>query len=63
MMISVVIPTLDRPSLLLRAFVAIGVKTGNGCRDCGVLDSPDRLVEDLWEAVEIILASSGRAQP
>jgi mannose-1-phosphate guanylyltransferase/phosphomannomutase len=43
--------------------VAIGVKTGNGCRDCGAHDSPDRLVEDLGEAVEIILASSGRAQP
>ena len=38
---------------------AIGVKTGHGCRDCDALDSPDRLVEDLREAVDIILASRG----
>jgi histidinol-phosphate phosphatase family protein len=38
---------------------AIGVKTGHGCRDCDALVSPDRLVEDLREAVDIILASSG----
>ncbi len=43
--------------------VAIGVKTGSGCRDCDALDSPDWLVEDLGEAVDIILASSGREQP
>ena len=40
---------------------AIGVKTGHGCRDCDALESPDRLVEDLREAVDIILASSGVA--
>jgi histidinol-phosphate phosphatase family protein len=43
--------------------VPIGVKTGNGCRDCDALDSPDWLVEDLGEAVDIILGSSRRAQP
>ena len=32
--------------------VAIGVKTGHGCRDCDALESPDWLVEDLREAVE-----------
>jgi FMN phosphatase YigB (HAD superfamily) len=37
---------------------AIGVKTGNGCRDCDAFESPDRLVEDLREAVDVILASS-----
>jgi histidinol-phosphate phosphatase family protein len=37
---------------------AIGVKTGRGCRDCDVLESPDRLVENLQEAVDIILAST-----
>jgi mannose-1-phosphate guanylyltransferase/phosphomannomutase len=36
---------------------AIGVKTGHGCRDCDALELPDRLVEDLREAVDIILAS------
>jgi len=40
--------------------VPIGVRTGSACRDCDALDSPDLLVEDLEEAVEIILASSGR---
>jgi histidinol-phosphate phosphatase family protein len=43
--------------------VAIGVKTGSGCRDCDALDSPDWLVKDLEEAVDIILASSGREHP
>ena len=43
--------------------VAIGVKTGHGCRDCDPLESPDWLVEDLPEAVDIILTSSGRTQP
>jgi mannose-1-phosphate guanylyltransferase / phosphomannomutase len=38
---------------------AIGVKTGHGCRDCDAPESPDRLVEDLREAVDFILASSG----
>jgi mannose-1-phosphate guanylyltransferase/phosphomannomutase len=38
--------------------VPIGVKTGHGCRDCDALEAPDRLVEDLREAVEIILASN-----
>lgn len=42
--------------------VPIGVKTGHGCRDCDALESPDWLVEDLREAVDIILASSGGAQ-
>ena len=37
--------------------VTIGVKTGNGCRDCDDLASPDWLVEDLAAAVEIILAA------
>jgi histidinol-phosphate phosphatase family protein len=41
---------------------AIGVKTGHGCRDCDDFASPDRLVEDLKEAVDIILAS-GRVVP
>ncbi len=36
----------------------IGVKTGHGCRDCDTLEWPDLLVEDLGEAVDIILASS-----
>ncbi len=36
---------------------AIGVKTGHGCRDCDELEPPDRLVEDLGEAVDIILSS------
>jgi len=40
---------------------AIGVKTGHGCRDCGTADAPDRLVEDLREAVDVILASSDTA--
>jgi mannose-1-phosphate guanylyltransferase/phosphomannomutase len=38
---------------------AIGVRTGNGCRDCGALDAPDHLVQDLYEAVDIILAPRG----
>jgi mannose-1-phosphate guanylyltransferase / phosphomannomutase len=38
---------------------AIGVKTGHGCRDCDGIEPPDRLVEDLAEAVDIVLASSG----
>jgi mannose-1-phosphate guanylyltransferase/phosphomannomutase len=38
---------------------AIGVKTGHGCRDCDDLTSPDWLVEDLGEAVDIILAADG----
>src|SRR5262249_49764676 len=38
---------------------AIGVKTGHGCRDCDALESPNLLVEDLREAVDIILASNG----
>jgi histidinol-phosphate phosphatase family protein len=38
---------------------AIGVKTGHGCRDCDALASPDRLVNDLREAVDIILTSNG----
>jgi mannose-1-phosphate guanylyltransferase / phosphomannomutase len=42
--------------------IPIGVKTGYGCRDCGGLESPDWLVEDLAAAVDIILASNGRAQ-
>jgi mannose-1-phosphate guanylyltransferase/phosphomannomutase len=41
---------------------AIGVKTGHGCRDCDALDSPDWLVEDLSDAVDVILASSGKTQ-
>src|SRR5208337_19366 len=36
----------------------IGVKTGLGCRDCDTLERPDRVVEDLDEAVDIILLSS-----
>jgi histidinol-phosphate phosphatase family protein len=40
---------------------AIGVRTGHGCRDCDTLESPDWLVEDLQEAVEIILASNSVA--
>lgn len=40
----------------------IGVRTGHGCRDCEGADAPDRLVEDLEEAAEIILAES-RAAP
>jgi mannose-1-phosphate guanylyltransferase/phosphomannomutase len=40
--------------------VPIGVKTGHGCLDCDNRDSPDWLVEDLQEAVDIIL---GRTQP
>ena len=36
----------------------IGVKTGHGCRDCGASEQPDRLAEDLGEAVEFILAAS-----
>jgi mannose-1-phosphate guanylyltransferase / phosphomannomutase len=40
--------------------VPIGVRTGSACRDCDALDSPDLVVEDLKEAVEIILASSAR---
>jgi histidinol-phosphate phosphatase family protein len=43
--------------------VAIGVKTGSGCRDCDALDSPDWLVDDLGRAVDTILASNSRAQP
>lgn len=38
---------------------AIGVKTGNGCRDCDVFTTPDCLVADLYEAVDIILPSCG----
>ena len=38
---------------------AIGVRTGHGCKDCDTLQQPDRLAEDLQEAVEIILASNG----
>lgn len=41
---------------------AIGVKTGHGCPDCDALDSPDWLVEDLREAVKVILASDGLVQ-
>jgi mannose-1-phosphate guanylyltransferase / phosphomannomutase len=37
----------------------IGVKTGRGCLDCDALEAPDRLAEDLPEAVDIILASDG----
>jgi histidinol-phosphate phosphatase family protein len=37
----------------------IGVKTGRGCLDCDSLEAPDRLAEDLPEAVDIILASDG----
>jgi mannose-1-phosphate guanylyltransferase/phosphomannomutase len=40
--------------------VAIGVKTGHGCRDCDARESPDWFVEDLQEAVDIIL---GGTQP
>jgi histidinol-phosphate phosphatase family protein len=40
---------------------AIGVKTGHGCRDCDPLEFPGRLVEDLREAVDIILACHGAA--
>ena len=40
--------------------VPIGVKTGHGCRDCDNRESPDWLVEDLQEAVDIIL---GGTQP
>jgi len=40
----------------------IGVKTGHGCRDCDTFERPDPLVEDLGEAVDIILASSA-AEP
>lgn len=43
--------------------VAIGVKTGHGCHDCDALESPDWLVEDLREAVDVILTSSGGRQP
>jgi histidinol-phosphate phosphatase family protein len=35
---------------------AIGVRTGMGCRDCGALEAPDYLVQDLYEAADIILA-------
>ena len=42
--------------------VAIGVKTGQGCGDCDALESPDRLVEDLGEAVDMILAPSDEAE-
>jgi histidinol-phosphate phosphatase family protein len=38
---------------------AIGVRTGHGCRDCGALEAPDHLVQDLNEAVDIILAPQG----
>lgn len=38
---------------------AIGVKTGHGCCDCDASESPDQLVEDLREAVDVILASQG----
>jgi mannose-1-phosphate guanylyltransferase / phosphomannomutase len=41
--------------------VTIGVKTGNGCRDCDDVVFPDWLVKDLAEAVEIILTASGIA--
>jgi mannose-1-phosphate guanylyltransferase / phosphomannomutase len=34
----------------------IGVKTGHGCRDCGASEQPDRLADDLGEAVDFILA-------
>jgi mannose-1-phosphate guanylyltransferase/phosphomannomutase len=37
----------------------IGVKTGHGCRDCDPFEAPDLLVEDLQEAVDIILAANG----
>jgi mannose-1-phosphate guanylyltransferase / phosphomannomutase len=40
--------------------VAIGVKTGHGCRDCDDQVLPDLLVADLREAVDFILASSGK---
>jgi mannose-1-phosphate guanylyltransferase/phosphomannomutase len=40
---------------------AIGVRTGHGCRDCDTPDTPDWLVEDLREAVDVILASSNTA--
>lgn len=39
--------------------LAIGVKTGHGCRDCNVFAAPDCLAEDLYEAVEIILTVHG----
>jgi mannose-1-phosphate guanylyltransferase / phosphomannomutase len=35
-----------------------GVKTGNGCRDCDSFTALDSLVEDLREAVDVILASA-----
>ena len=41
------------------AIAAIGVKTGHGCRDCDALEAPDRLVKDLREAVDVILACNG----
>jgi mannose-1-phosphate guanylyltransferase/phosphomannomutase len=38
--------------------VPIGVKTGHGCLDCDNRESPDWLVEDLQEAVDIILGGT-----
>ena len=38
---------------------AIGVRTGDGCRDCDALEQPDQLADDLSEAVSIVLASRG----
>ncbi len=40
---------------------AIGVRTGQGCRDCGADAMPDRIAADLPAAVDIILA--GGVQP
>jgi mannose-1-phosphate guanylyltransferase / phosphomannomutase len=36
----------------------IGVKTGHGCRDCGASEQPDRLADDLGDAVDFILAAA-----
>jgi hypothetical protein len=36
----------------------MGVKTGYGCRDCGAHEQPDRLADDLGEALDFILEAS-----
>jgi mannose-1-phosphate guanylyltransferase / phosphomannomutase len=36
---------------------SIGVETGQGCRDCDALESPDQLATDLRGAVDIIMSS------
>jgi mannose-1-phosphate guanylyltransferase / phosphomannomutase len=41
---------------------AIGVRTGEGCRDCGPREAPDHLVSDLYEAVDVILERGGAGE-